>query len=177
MKILITGEPGIGKTTLIKAIVKKLGNKCIGFWTEEVRDKETHKRVGFKVVSNEGKSSLFAHKTFYSKHLVGSYGVNVKRFEEVVLPLLEKCLNERDKIIVMDELGKMEFFSKAFVEMVRHIIFNPAYKVIATLPIRDFHPFVRQIRKLPGSIYIELTKENREHMLEDIMGMVNGFRA
>ncbi len=176
MKILITGEPGIGKTTLIKAIVKELGPKCIGFWTEEVRDKETHKRVGFKVVSTQGQSSLFAHKTFHSKHLVGSYGVNVKRFEEIALPVLEKGIKEKDKILIIDELGKMEFFSKAFVELVRHIMFNPAYKVIATIPIRDFHPLIRQIRKLPGAIYIELTKENRDSMLENIIMMINSFK-
>ena len=80
MKIVLTGEPGIGKTTLIKKLAKVLGNKAIGFWTEEVRDPKTKKRTGFKVVSTEGNSLLFARKTFTSKHLEGSYVVNVQRF-------------------------------------------------------------------------------------------------
>ena len=41
MKIVLTGEPGIGKTTLIKKLAKVLGNKAIGFWTQEVRDPKT----------------------------------------------------------------------------------------------------------------------------------------
>ncbi len=172
MKILVTGEPGIGKTTLVKKLIRVLGERAMGFWTEEVRDPSTKKRIGFKVVSTEGRSSFFASKTFTSKHLVGSYGVNVKRFEEVALPILEKALKERDKLIVIDELGKMEFFSKTFVEMVQRIMFEPKCKVIATLPIRDFHPLIKQIRRLPSAVYIELTVERRNQMLENILSLL-----
>jgi nucleoside-triphosphatase len=91
MKIILTGEPGIGKTTIIKKLLQRLGDKAIGFWTEEVRDPKTKKRTGFKVISTEGNAQLFASKFFTSKHLVGSYGVNTARFESVVLPILEKA--------------------------------------------------------------------------------------
>jgi len=77
MKIIITGEPGVGKTTLIKRIAERLGKRAVGFWTEEVRDKKTRKRTGFKIVTTEGEEKLFASKTFTSNKIVGSYGVNV----------------------------------------------------------------------------------------------------
>ena len=88
MKILLTGEPGIGKTTLIKKLLQKLGKKARGFWTEEIRDKNTKKRIGFKVINTEGQETVFASKYFTSKHLVGSYGVNVSRLRLFEKPLI-----------------------------------------------------------------------------------------
>ncbi len=169
MKVFITGEPGVGKTTLIKKVVERLGDRAIGFWTEEVRDRKTRRRTGFKVVTTDGKEKLFASKTFTSKHLVGSYGVNVKRFEEVALPVLEKALKEKgNKVIVIDEIGKMELFSRRFRNLVKEIAYDPKLDLIATLPIRDVHPLVKELRRLPGAILIELTRGNREGMEEEI---------
>ena len=173
MKIILTGEPGIGKTTIVKKLLQRLGNKAIGFWTEEVRDQKTKKRTGFKVISTEGNTQLFASKFFTSKHLVGSYGVNTARFESVALPILEKAKKSKDLYIVMDEIGKMELFSKAFRELVREILFNPKYKVIATIPIRDVHPLVRDIRRLQGAVVIEVNKENRDLLVEDILKLLD----
>ena len=173
MKIFITGEPGVGKTTLVKKVVGKLGDRAIGFWTEEVRDKKTGKRKGFKVVSTDGKEKLFASKTFTSKHLVGSYGVNVQRFEEVALPLLERALREgKSKVIVVDEIGKMELFSKRFRDLVREIAYDPKLRLLATLPIRDVHPIVKELRRLPGAVLIELKRSNREGMDEEVLKLL-----
>lgn len=172
MKIVITGEPGIGKTTLIKKLVRSLRDKVIGFWTEEVRDPHTRQRTGFKIVTTENKSLLFASKTFTSKHLVGSYGVNVQRFESVALPVLERALRE-EKIVVIDEVGKMELFSKAFADLVTRLIHDPTKDVVVTIPIRDVHPLVAHIRRLTGAVLLEVTKENRDSLLEDILFLLD----
>ena len=173
MKIILTGEPGIGKTTIIKKLLQRLGDRAIGFWTEEVRDPKTKKRTGFKVISTEGNAQLFASKFFTSKHLVGSYGVNTARFESVVLPLLEKAKKAKGLYIVMDEIGKMELFSAGFRGLVKEILFNPKYKVIATIPIRDVHPLVRDIRRLQGAVVIEVNKENRDFLVEEILKLLD----
>lgn len=172
MKVFITGMPGVGKTTLVRRVVEKLGDRAIGFWTEEVRDRKTRRRVGFKVVTTDGKETLFASKRFTSKKLVGSYGVNVKRFEDTVLPLLRRALKETDKVVVVDEVGKMELFSKEFRELVRELAHNPRVKLLATLPVRDVHPLVRELRRLPGAVIIELNRENREGMDEEVLKLL-----
>lgn len=172
MKVFITGAPGVGKTTLVRKVVEKLGDRAIGFWTEEVRDRKTRRRVGFKVVTTDGKEALFASKRFTSKKLVGSYGVNVKRFEGIVIPLLKRALKERNRVVVIDEVGKMELFSKEFRELVRELAHDPKVKLLATLPIRDVHPLVRELRKMQGAVLIELTRGNREGMDEEIMKLL-----
>ncbi|MFN3870436.1 MAG: NTPase [Aquificaceae bacterium] len=171
MKVIITGEPGIGKTTLVKKFIKSVGKeKVIGFWTEEVRDPESRKRTGFKITTTEGKSLIFASKTFTSKRLVGSYGVNIQRFESLALPILQKALGEK-KIVVIDEVGKMELFSKPFRQLVKSLIYHPSKDLLVTIPIRDVDPLVAEIRRLKGAVLLEITKENRDNLLEDLINL------
>ena len=66
----------------------------------------------------------------------------------------------------------MELFSRKFREVVRQIIHDPALNVILTIPIRDVHPLVKEIRRLPGAVLIEVDKENRDHLVEDIMNLL-----
>ena len=176
IKVLITGEPGVGKTTIVKKLVEKLGDRAIGFWTEEVRDPKSNRRTGFRIYTTEGKKKIFSSKFFTSKRLVGSYGVNVDYFEELAIPILKKAIEEakRDKrkVIVIDEIGKMELFSKKFRELVRGIMHDPALNVVATIPIRDVHPVVREIRRLPGAVLIEVNRENRDYVVEDILSLL-----
>ncbi len=175
MKVVVTGPPGIGKTTLVKKLVERLGDRAVGFWTEEVRDPESRKRTGFVVVTTDGRRVLFASKTFTSKYLVGSYGVNLQRFESAALPVLRKALEaEKDKVVVIDEVGKMELFSKRFRELVGRIVHDPALNLVVTIPIRDVHPLVREIRRLPSAVLIELTRANREGMVEEVIGLLSG---
>ena len=41
VKVLVTGSPGVGKTTLLQHLVTQLGpDQCAGFTTQELRDQE-----------------------------------------------------------------------------------------------------------------------------------------
>src|SRR6266480_93311 len=51
-KVLLTGRPGCGKTTLIKRVVNELAQPAGGFYTEEIR--ERGERVGFKIITLDG---------------------------------------------------------------------------------------------------------------------------
>ncbi len=54
-KVLLTGRPGCGKTTLIKRVVNELAVPAGGFYTEEIR--ERGERVGFKIITLDGQES------------------------------------------------------------------------------------------------------------------------
>ncbi len=171
MKVVLTGPPGCGKTTVVKRTVKKLGQRAVGFWTEEVRDPKTGKRTGFKVVRTDGKVTLFASKTFTSRKLVGSYGVNVNRFEDSAVEFLKNEIEKglKGRVIVIDEVGKMELFSRSFKDLVSELIEDPVSDFLVTIPVRDVHPLVSRIRRLGEAVLIEVNGENRDHLPDDIV--------
>jgi nucleoside-triphosphatase len=74
-KILLTGRPGCGKTTLIKRVFNDLPRRAGGFYTEEIRDGGT--RAGIKIVTLDGKEAVFAHVDFKTPDRLGKYGLDL----------------------------------------------------------------------------------------------------
>ncbi len=129
--LLITGRPGIGKTTLIKWAVEKargLNIPFTGFYTEEIR--EGGERVGFKVVSlSDGKTDVLALKGSESRFKVGRYSVFVDRFEPIAIP----AIKENTLLVIIDEIGKMELYSERFKEIVRSLLRGSHPRLLATI--------------------------------------------
>jgi nucleoside-triphosphatase len=116
---LLTGQPGTGKTSLIKQVVAGFPTKAGGFYTEEIRRQGT--RLGFKLVTLKGQEAILAHIDFNKRFRVGKYGVDVSVMDKVGVPALREAAEQCDLVIV-DEIGKMELFSSAFREAVPEII-------------------------------------------------------
>jgi len=131
MKIFISGNPRTGKTTLVKRIVEEFGkDKFFGFWTEEIR--ENKKRIGFKIVTTWGEERILASIYKRTPYRVGKYFVFKENIDEISEKVLEKLEENKDKIIVVDEIGKMEFYSEKFKELVDKIL-KEDYKVLAVV--------------------------------------------
>ena len=84
-RILLTGPPGCGKTTVAGKVADILRNGASGFYTEEIRDAKKQ-RIGFRVVTLDGKRGELADRFSVHGPRVGSYRVNVESFERVALP-------------------------------------------------------------------------------------------
>jgi nucleoside-triphosphatase len=103
--ILVTGRPGIGKTTLIRSVLHALDLEAGGFYTSEILD--DGRRVGFSIDGLHGESGVLAHVDHESPFRVGKYGVNAEDLERVGVAAIDAAL-ERSRLIVMDEIGRME---------------------------------------------------------------------
>lgn len=161
--ILVTGKPGCGKTTIIKRIIEELKLDAGGFYTEEIRI--GGKRVGFKIITLDGKKSILAHVDIESPYRVSKYGVNLEGLEKVGVESIWRALEEKD-VVVIDEIGKMELFSNRFKEAVNTAL-NSDKITIATILLAP-NPYTDKIKRRKDVKLFYISPENRERAKEEI---------
>jgi nucleoside-triphosphatase len=165
--ILVTGRPGIGKSTVIKKVVDALGpSEVEGFWTSEVR--QGTKRVGFGISTLDGQTGLLAHANLMSGPRIGRYIVNVSDIDRVIIPVLRHA-RETEKTIVIDEIASMELISPGFAPEVRKCL--DTRRVLGTLQQRGGN-FVQEVRARSDVSVIELTSDNRDLMHQTILSLL-----
>ena len=165
--VLLIGMPGVGKTTLIKKFVAKASCPCTGFYTGEIRN-AAGQRTGFSVTHIDGSAEdTFASIDFTTKQRVGKYSVNIARFEQVALPAISG--SNPDQLIVVDEIGKMELFSSKFKEQVMKCL--DGHRFLATITARGGGTFVEKIKERNDVTLIEITRANRDEMVDRLLQM------
>jgi nucleoside-triphosphatase len=163
MNYLLTGHPGVGKTTIIKKLLEKLKLPAGGFYTEEIR--EDNIRKGFAVATLSGFKGVLAHRNFKSRYKVGKYGVGVYTLNRIGVKEVQMCLMEK-KIIVIDEIGKMELLSPQFQEVVEKAL-NADNPVLGTITLAH-HPFAQKVKDREDVKIFEVTKENRDEVFNNL---------
>jgi nucleoside-triphosphatase len=156
---LIEARPGAGKTTAMRRLVELLRDRDLaltGFSTAEVR--EDRRRVGFSIETVGGERGVLAHVDHPGPPRVGRYGVDLAEFERLALPALAAPAD----IVVIDELGKMELASSAFVEAVEGVLDGDA-TVVATVQVHR-HPITDRIKRRADAEVVRLTRENRDEL-------------
>jgi nucleoside-triphosphatase len=162
--ILITGPPGIGKTTLIKQIERELADLLpVGFYTEEIR--ENGIRKGFELIDLSGRRELLSHVDIRSPYRVSKYGVDIERFEDFLdfIPFSERGT----EIVIIDEIGKMECFSKKFEQLVKKLLDSEKI-FISTIALKG-GGFIEKVKKRSDIKLFEMSLANRDSLLSEIL--------
>lgn len=166
--IFVTGPPGCGKTTLIKEIIGELNLNAGGFHTEEIRNTG---RKGFRICSLNGESGVLASVNFKSAYKVGKYGVNMDDLEKIGVNSILTALKE-NKIVVIDEIGRMELLSRNFREAVDKVI-NSRNNVLGTVKLKPC-PFTDRIRNRPDTKTFYLSRETCPAVKAAIVKLLSG---
>ncbi|CAG8478298.1 4690_t:CDS:1 [Acaulospora morrowiae] len=205
--LFLTGPPRVGKTTLIAKLISHFIEKhpeisLRGFYTEQVTSTTSGTRIGFDVITLDGKRGALARKAYNqsvghsrannaTQFRVGDYLVDVKEFERLAIPSVridfDKLENaEGEKIdvkdlnkkflIVIDEIGKMESFSKDFENIIRDLIFDKANItidvdhccILGTVALKLNYGLAKEIKdagRLDENVKIwEVTYQNRNNV-------------
>lgn len=162
-KILLTGRPGCGKTTLIKRVVDELALPAGGFYTEEIRQRG--ERVGFKIITLSGEEAVFADVDFRTPQRLGKYGLDLAALETVGVEALRTAVRGR-QLVVIDEIGPMEIRSAIFRDAVNKAL-NSRVPLLGTITARPF-AFTNAIKKRRDVTLIEVRRDNREELVSEL---------
>lgn len=160
--LLLTGRPGVGKTTVVREVARRLATgpaqvRIAGFFTQEVRD-ASGRRTGFLGETFDGRRATIASVARRGSPRVSRYGVDLEAIEE----LTEAALALRPEIdtYLVDEIGKMECLSDRFIEAVRTLL-DSGRPMVATVGLRG-GGFIAAVKRHPAAAVREVTRENRD---------------
>lgn len=174
IKIGITGLPGSGKTYALLRVIEMLqdGELKIGGMIDEPVIDGRHK-TGFTVRNLlTGETEEFASVGLESRVMVGKIGVDLSKLEAVgVKAIREAC--ETCDIIVIDEVGKMEVESQAFIDAVKEAL-DADKPMIITLHKKSRNPLLQDIRRRDDVRILEVTPTNRNLLPYKIVRLMSG---
>jgi len=171
-RILVTGPPGIGKTTLVLRVLDLLhGRRLSGFYTEEVRGRTG--RTGFRIVTLDGRTAQLATAGGVGGPRVGRYTVHLAALEALCEDVLEPG-PDVDAVFI-DEIGKMECLSPTFVRAAQRALTGPV-PVLGTVALAG-GGFIAEAKRMPGAEVITLSRENRERLPDDVAARLSAARG
>ena len=169
--LLLTGQPGIGKTTLVRNLYQQLTEfRVAGFFTSEIR--ENGIRKGFHISSFDGHERILAHKDYPARQKVGSYGVDLPALEEILFRL--ENLKPPPDIWLIDEIGKMESLSPGFRKFIEQLLAD-SIPLTATISISAAGWIARIRQRLDVQLF-QVNESNRDRLsleIADLLRKIN----
>jgi nucleoside-triphosphatase len=159
--LLITGNPGVGKTTVLSRTIEALrarGYSVGGMISREVRTCGT--RVGFEVLDLEsGRRGWLAHVDQKCGPRVGKYRVSLGDLSQVGAAAIGKAVEKAD-VVAIDEVGPMELHSEKFREAVERAV-ESGKLMVGTVHWRARDKLVDEIKARDDVEVYQVTYGNR----------------
>lgn len=162
--ILLTGPPGIGKTTVIRKLAEKLKEfHPVGFYTQEIREHGVRK--GFQLVTLDARRQTLSHVDHQGPFRVGQYGVDVAGFERLLTDL--DLSRSASRVIIIDEIGKMECASDCFIEEMKKLL-NSSKILVGTVALKG-GAFIAAVKNRPDCKVESVTIGNRATLADTLL--------
>lgn len=147
----------------------------VGIVTKEIRDNNGD-RVGFTAVSLDEKEKLLSHKSELSTpYVMGSgYNVDLDAIDSFIVPELKKGLKSK-KLVIMDEIAKMQAFSESFLDIVKELLDSDT-PVLGTIVYKD-EPFAHGFKERKDVVLVVVTEENRDSLTETLDIIFTNLKA
>ena len=163
--ILILGDRGAGKSTLIRRLLKLTSLPLFGFFTKK-EDTFPYSVYLWPAYAPENKVVAVTFRCT-------SHNVNLKAFNELGAQSISRAEGNRG-LIVMDELGFLESKASVFTESVLKAL-DGDIPILAAVKNRSEVPFLEAVLKHPKAQVFIITSENREDLYKELAPVVSGL--
>ncbi|PTD93817.1 nucleoside triphosphatase [archaeon SCG-AAA382B04] len=161
---LLTGNPGVGKTTVVKKVVSELRKKDYkigGVYCPEIRSNGYRK--GFKITDiMSDQSMILAHIDEDYGPRVSKYRVNVENIDLISDSAISKALREAD-LIIIDEIAPMEAYSNVFNQKVKEAL-ESKKPLLGVIHKRSRKGFIGEVKGWDDIKMFIIDKENRDSL-------------
>ena len=117
------------------------------------------------MVSLGGERCLLSHQQMNSPYRVGPYGIDIRGFENFLDSI--SFSNPHNRLVIIDEIGKMECFSSRFKKLVREALDSEKW-VIATVAFKG-EGLIAEVKTRQDIMLFEITKRNRDSSFPEIL--------
>lgn len=165
--LFLTGDISIGKTSLLKLALAQVEDSIGGFITKRVIEGSFRTYLSQSLENRDIKIKILqVDSRDWSKR------VYRESFSRDLVDLLDHSLKYQD-LIVIDELGNTENDIESFTSKVFQLLDSdkPVFGVL-----KDSNcDFLNQIREREDIIIIEITEDNRDFILNNILDILQSF--
>ena len=167
--LLLTGNPGIGKTTMLLKVVEALKTKGYsvgGMISREVRSRGA--RVGFEILDlSDERRGWLAHVNQKTGPQIGKYRVNLEDLNSVGADAILKAVKECE-VVTIDEVGPMELFSEKFREAVKKAVESDKL-IVGVVHWKARDRLVENLKEREDAEVIAVTYENRDRLHQTLI--------
>lgn len=164
--LFLTGNIGIGKSTILQNALKEFDISIGGYITQRVFE-GYYRRYIVKSLYNMDEYTIIKVDSRDNSKKSFSHA-----FENGVISILDNSLKYRD-LIVLDELGCAENNIEIFTSKIFELLDSP--KIVFGILKDDYCSFLDKIRNRKDVQVIRITEENRDYILKDIVNIIRSF--
>lgn len=165
MHALLVGDRGVGKSTLIRRVLKELDCPVFGFETRKETRLSDPIRGCPIYIYDAGAPHRRTPENLIGYHLEPDAAAVTAVFDRYA-PRLLTAIPDR-AVVELDELGFLEAGSQSFCRAVLQLL-DGSRPVIAAVKSLDI-PFLNQLRAHPKARCFPITPENRDALYEEVL--------
>jgi nucleoside-triphosphatase len=155
---------------VVERVVASLpAGSASGFFTRELRERGV--RHGFAIETLDGETAVLASTRLHAGPWVGRYRVDVEALDRVGVPAIAPRANIR--LVVVDEIGKMEVMSPRFRDAVRDAL-DASTSVLATIA-QTGGGFIAEVRRRPDVTLMLLRPAERDAMPARLVDLLDAL--